>query len=55
MAFVYVLAGGYLILADAEKLLINHTVKIIMGAMLVIYGFYRIYRVFKVTKEQNEN
>lgn len=55
MAFVYVMAGVYLIFFYPDNLSLNKTLKISMGFVIILYGFYRIYRVFYSINEDNEN
>lgn len=55
MAFVYVITGAFLIFSDIGFLSTNKTYKVILGVMLLIYGFYRIYRAFHAIRVQNEN
>ena len=55
MAFVYVLAGVYLIFFYPDTSSLNKSLKTGIGIVIIIYGFYRIYRVFYSINEDNEN
>lgn len=54
MAFVYVLAGVFLIFFYPDTPSISDTLKIVMGIAMILYGFYRIYRVYLSIKIDNE-
>jgi len=52
MAFFYVFAGSYLVFSDLNFLAINKIYRIILGIVIIVYGFYRIYRAFKSNRLQ---
>ena len=55
MAFIYAIAGMYLIFSDVAFLTLDRRYKIILGIVLLVYGLYRIYRSLKAKPVTNEN
>ena len=47
MTILYVAFGIVLLFTDIFEMSMPHTARIILGTLLVLYGFYRGYRIIK--------
>ncbi len=54
MAFVYVVAGAFLIFSNRDIFSLNRNLKIGMGIVVLSYGFYRTYKAFQAIIKRNE-
>ncbi len=56
MALLYVGMGSFLLLVDEKKfnLAIPHTVKNILGGVLILYGIMRFVRLYQNSSKRNK-